>query len=204
GLARLGRAGARPDAAIASPGSAARADDGAPEDGGLRTLGLQFEPRRKLVRRPGQWQGPRDEPAQRAVHVDRIGLRPMVRSDRGAWVKDGLTWQNIAFQASAARIDPAQSRWFGQFAALKSAGPAIGGYGSEWLTLEEFDSPLLWAMLAEAQRLGIALVGGDAVPRVQLSARVEVGFDVRATGPALTAAEPGAAAGAGDALQPHP
>ncbi|WP_448811155.1 SNF2-related protein [Agromyces bauzanensis] len=148
-------------------------------DAGLptRRLGLQFELRRRIERRSGEWRGPRDEPARRAASVDRLAVRPVAQGARGAWVKDGLTWQNIAYQASAAGVDPAQSRWFAQFAMLKGTTPAVYQYGSEWITLDEFESPLLWGLLAEAGRLGVEFVGSDVTPEVVLRARAMVGLD---------------------------
>ena len=63
---------------------------------------------------------------------------------------------------------------------LKGTTPAVYQYGSEWITLDEFESPLLWALLAEAGRLGIALAGSDVTPEVVLRGAASVGFDARA------------------------
>lgn len=143
-----------------------------------RPLGLQFELRRRVTRRPGQFQGARDEPARRAASVDRLGARPVTRGARGAWIKAGLTWQNIAYQGESGGYDPAQARWFAQFAALKGAPPGgIPSWGSELITVDEYASPLFWALLAEARRLGIHLVGADATPDVRLADAAWVGLD---------------------------
>ncbi|MGR2752852.1 DEAD/DEAH box helicase [Agromyces arachidis] len=149
----------------------------APGANGFRPLGLQFELRRRVERRSGEWRGPRDEPARRWSGFDRLAVRPVAQGARGAWIKDGLTWQNIAYQASSAGVDPAQSRWFGQFALLKGATPSVRVYGSEWITFDEFESPLLWALLAEAGRLGIALVGSGVVPEVVLRGAAAIALD---------------------------
>jgi len=163
----------------AAGASDATTTDAAPAAGtdGLRPLGLQFELRRRVQRRSGEWRGPRDEPARRASGVDRLAVRPVAQGARGAWVKNGLTWQNIAYQASAAGVDPAQSRWFAQFAMLKGTTPSVHVYGSEWITVDEFESPLLWALLVEAGRLGIALVGSDVAPEVVLHGSATLGLD---------------------------
>ncbi|WP_353814897.1 DEAD/DEAH box helicase [Agromyces sp. SYSU T00266] len=167
------------DAAGAAEASDATTTDAAPAAGtdGLRPLGLQFELRRRVQRRSGEWRGPRDEPARRASGVDRLAVRPVAQGARGTWVKNGLTWQNIAYQASAAGVDPAQSRWFAQFAMLKGTTPSVHVYGSEWITVDEFESPLLWALLVEAGRLGIALVGSDVTPEVVLHGSATLGLD---------------------------
>ena len=131
-----------------------------------------------MPRRRGEWQGPRDEPARRATSVDRLAVRPVTAGARGGWIKAGLTWQNIAYQASAGGFDPVQSRWFAQFALLKGSSPGVyQAYGSEWITLDEFESPLLWALLAEAGRLGIALAGSDVTPDVIVRGPASVVLD---------------------------
>lgn len=151
--------------------------EGAPVPAAKR-LGLQFEVRRRVPRRSGQWQGPRDEPARRATSVDRLAVRPVTQGARGAWIKGSLTWQNIAYQGEAGGFDPAQARWFAQFALLKGSSPSVyTTYGSEWVTLDEFESPLLWALLAEAGRLGIVLVGSDVTPDVVVHAAAAVALD---------------------------
>ena len=143
-----------------------------------RPLALQFELRRDVPRRPGEWQGRRDEPARRAASVDRLAVRPVTAGARGRWVKAGLTWQNIAYQATAGGFDPAQTRWFGQFALLKGGSTVVyQPAGSEWIALDEFESPLLWALLAEARRLGIALAGSTATPAVVVHDAASVALD---------------------------
>lgn len=156
-----------------------------------RPLALQFELRRRVPRRPGEWQGPRDEPARRAASVDRLAVRPVTAGARGAWVKGGLTWQNIAYQASAGGFDAAQSRWFAQFALLKGSTPGVyQAFGSEWITLDEFESPLLWALFAEAARLGIALAGSEATPSVVVRDAASVALDATRDGAGDLALEP--------------
>lgn len=144
-------------------------------------LALQFELRHRLEQRPGQWRGPKDEPATRLAQVHRLAARPVTRGARGAWVKQGLTWQNIAYQGEAGGFDPVHARWFAQFALLKGGNPGVyNPYGSDWITLDEYESPVLWALLAEAVRLGIPLVGGEATPTVRVLGAAELGFDASA------------------------
>ncbi|WP_438354213.1 SNF2-related protein [Microbacterium sp. CJ88] len=142
-----------------------------------RPLALQFELRHRSTRRRGTWGASRDEPAKDAASVDRLVIRPVTAGARGGWIKKDLTWQNVAYQGTAGGFDPAQAQWFGRLAALK--GPsALGGleHGTDALTLDVFDSPLLWAHLADAPRLGIALVG-TTLPEVTVAGTAVIGFD---------------------------
>ncbi|WP_168209181.1 DEAD/DEAH box helicase [Agromyces intestinalis] len=165
-------------AAIAAAGQAPSRASEATNTSDATPLGLQFELRHRVARRPGHWQGPSDEPATRAATVDRLGVRPVQQGARGTWIKGTLTWQNVAYLGASKGFDPEQARWFGQFALLKGASPTVfTGYSSEWLTLDEYESPVLWAMLAEARRLGIALVGSDVTPRVSAHTSGTVALD---------------------------
>ena len=89
---RSPRAGARAGAAAAggdwrrelaslTPGDGSEvpgpADERATDAAPRRPLALQFELRRRVPRRSGEWQGPRDEPARRATSVDRLAVRPV-------------------------------------------------------------------------------------------------------------------------------
>jgi len=184
-LAAPAKSGVR-DGARSRPGSES---DPSGRSAPSKRLGLQFELRRKVTRRSGQWQGPRDEPAKRAASVDRLAVRPVTQGARGAWIKSGLTWQNIAYQGEAGGFDPAQARWFAQFALLKGSSPSVyTTYGSEWVTLDEFESPLLWALFAEAGRLGVALVGSDVTPDVVVHGSAEIALDAHEGDGALTLA----------------
>ena len=163
--------------------------DARAERGPFRELGLQLAPRHLLRRSSEQWQGARDEPAADAASVDRIAVRPVVRGARGGWAKGDLTWQNIAYKGEGAGVDPAQARWFAQFALLKGGNPGTyNPYGSAWITLDAYESPLLWALLAEAGRLGISLAGTDAASRVRLHDSARVVLDARLDASALTLA----------------
>ncbi|GLI27778.1 DNA helicase [Agromyces rhizosphaerae] len=174
--------------ALRDPGAERSAAEPGTGDG-YRELGLQFAPRHLLRRSSEQWQGPRDEPALDAASVDRIAVRPVARGARGGWAKADLTWQNIAYKGEGAGVEPAQARWFAQFALLKGGSPGTyNPYGSAWITLDAYESPLLWALLAEAARLGIALAGTDAAPRVRLHGSARIVLDARLDAAALTLA----------------
>lgn len=145
-----------------------------------RSLALQFELRHRAGRRDGRGTGARDETARDAASVDRLAVRPVTTGSRG-WIKGDLTWQNIGYQGTAAGYDPAQARWFAQLNTLK--GASLGGYveyGSDWITLDHFESGLLWALLAEADSLGIPLVS-TTTPHVTIVGTAEIGFDSRMT-----------------------
>ncbi|KQP57443.1 DEAD/DEAH box helicase [Agreia sp. Leaf283] len=191
---------ARPEASVAADwksvlGTAvgiagAGADAGAiaeVDSPGSVPMALQFELRERATRTHDRWRGPtstsaspRSSPAVAATR--RLGVRPVVRSaSTGAWVRNNLTWGTFMHQANRMNLDPAQHRWFAEFAAVQRASRATyTGQDLDWIYLDEFASPLLWHLLDEAERLGIALVGVKKDASVAVARRASVGLDASA------------------------
>jgi len=174
----------------ASPGG-----PGAPAD---TAMGLQFELREEAPRMSQRWRGPSTRPAApgRAGAPDgdhdsagryRLGVRPVIRSARGTWVKSTLTWGNITYQLNRLNLEPEQHRWFCQIVALQRAVREVYyGQEADWLYLDDFASPLLWDLLDEARRLGIAFVGTKKDARVHVGTRAVVGLDAHRSETGLT------------------
>ncbi|WP_209561040.1 DEAD/DEAH box helicase [Frigoribacterium sp. PvP032] len=110
----------------------------------------------------------------------RLGVRPVSLSRTGNWVRGDLTWTSLPYQMNRLQIAPDVHAWFGQFAALhRSVHAAYVPGESDWLMLDDFSSPLLWPLLAEADRLGIALVTGKRSTDVTVAASARVAVDAR-------------------------
>ncbi|RFA16512.1 hypothetical protein B7R22_03270 [Subtercola boreus] len=131
-------------------------------------MGLQFEVREFVPRTREQWRGPASRPAQVAKARDdtigqpprRLGVRPVIRSDSGGYIKANVTWSSFTHQVNRLNLEPEHLRWFAQFAAVHRATRELyTGHETDWLYLDEFTSPLLWHLLDEAARLGIPLLG---------------------------------------------
>ncbi|WP_167756814.1 DEAD/DEAH box helicase [Leifsonia flava] len=175
-------------------GSASGWTDAARRAPSENPLALQFELRQRVARRRDSWQSPRDATAGDAATVERLAVRPVTMGARGGWIKGALTWQNVGFQGGAGGFDSLKARWFAQFSVLK--GPVHGGYlnfGSDWISLDDFESSLLWALLTDADRLGIPLVGSGPTPTIRVAGSASIGLDAR-----FGANEPGAADVAAD------
>lgn len=144
-------------------------------------LALQFELRERVARRTERRQAARDEPASSAASVDRLAVRPVTRGARGNWIKGNLTWQNVGFQGRAGGFEPAQARWFAEFSMLKgSRHSAFAEFGSAWISLDEYESRTLWALLEAAPALGIPLVGTTSTTTIAVAAAgAEIGLDAR-------------------------
>ncbi|MBP1325387.1 superfamily II DNA or RNA helicase [Leucobacter exalbidus] len=157
-----------------------------PEAGPTAQLALQFERRELIPRTADRWNGPTSrsvKPGQEAgSDVYRLATRPALRTARG-WARGNLTWSNIGHQGSRLNLDDAQQRWFRQIFALHRAATVITvGQDANWMFLDDFVSPALWALLHQADELGIALVAAGPHTPVQLHASAELTLDA-ATGP---------------------
>jgi superfamily II DNA or RNA helicase len=172
-------------------------------------MGLQFELRSLAPRTHDRWRGPTSAKAEpdaadstdpdtrphTHTHPDeiadalalraprRLAVRPVVRSASGAYVKANVTWGSFTHQVNRLNLDPAHHRWFAQFAALhRATRPPATPPETDWITLDEFTSPLLWQLLAEAADSGVDLVtssrggaveiaGGEATIRLDATRR---------------------------------
>ncbi len=130
-------------------------------------LGLQFELRELIARTTYRWNGPTSKAVTGRSRKDdepgsgeyRLGVRPVTRTGKG-WARGGLTWSNLPHKQRQLELDPAQHRWFSQFVALHRAGvAATPGQDLDWVFLDEFANPVLWALLAQAKELDVPFVG---------------------------------------------
>ncbi|MGO4690770.1 DEAD/DEAH box helicase [Glaciibacter sp. 2TAF33] len=145
------------------------------------TMSLQFEVREEAPRTEERWRGPQIRAAGAADGASgqiRLGVRPVTLGASGKWVRAGLTWNNLIYGVNRMNLNPAQHRWFCQLAALHRATPqAYAGQDPDWCYLDEFNSPLLWPLFAEAVRLGIGFVGSKKDTTVVIGHRADVSLD---------------------------
>ncbi|PPF82258.1 hypothetical protein C5B96_09285 [Subtercola sp. Z020] len=154
-------------------------------------MGLQFEVREFVPRSREAWRGPASRPAQvpkarddtLALPPRRLGVRPVIRSDSGSYIKANVTWSSFAHQVNRLNLDPEHLRWFAQFAAVHRATRELyTGHDTDWLYLDEFSSPLLWHLLDEAARLGIPLLGTKKIAVITRGTAAEVRLDATRSG----------------------
>jgi superfamily II DNA or RNA helicase len=121
----------------------------------------------------------------RAQASQRLGVRPVIRSASGNWVRTGVSWGTLAYLGNRVRVDPAQFTWFRQFSALsRSTSLVYYGQDSEWIMLDDFPSPLLWRLLDDAAAHGIPLVTGKTETDVTVTSAA-VGLEVSSAGDGL-------------------
>ncbi|MES2092593.1 MAG: DEAD/DEAH box helicase [Actinomycetota bacterium] len=157
----------------------------AEQPGGRRArLGLLLELREQIPRSRSRWNGPIARTATAASRGElRLGVRPVRLSDTGNWTRGTTTWNTLAYQGSRLDLAPEHQRWFAQFAALhRSTRELHSIQEADWVTLDDFHSPLLWQILADAETRGIALVTGKKQTSVTIGGEAAVSIDARLHG----------------------
>lgn len=175
--------------------------------------GLQFELRELTPRTRERWNGPtsrtvggrvrREDPPGNGEY--RLAVRPVLRTARG-WARGSVTWANIPHQRTRLGLDPGQHRWFCELAALhRAAGPAAPGTDPDWVFLDEFTNPVLWELLDQAERLGIAFVGSGSGAAITRARSAELSLDATHTPDGIRVAARLTVDGASaDPLHAHP
>ncbi len=144
-------------------------------------LALQFELRELIPRTPSRWNGPvskavKGAPGALGKH-HRLGVRPVAQTTRG-WARSGITWTNIPHLVNRLNLDPDQHRWFCEFGALHLAlKPTTPGRDPDWVYLDDFANPVLWALFDQAATLGIQLVGSSSNAAVTRAHTAELTLD---------------------------
>jgi superfamily II DNA or RNA helicase len=145
-------------------------------------LALQFELREQTPRTADRWRGPTAKAATANAEpgaVYRLGVRPVIPGSSGNWVRANITWNSITHQINQLALNADQHRWFAEFAALYRATTrdVYTGQDADWILLDDFHSPLLWALLRDATKLGIELVGNKKNVAVRIGANASVSLD---------------------------
>jgi superfamily II DNA or RNA helicase len=123
---------------------------------------------------------------ERGSRPSRLGVRPLLRSRTGNWVRSDVTWNTVAHFGNRLDLDPAQQRWFAGISALDRTRPFVhGSQEPDWVILDDFPSPLLWTLLRDAATLGIPLVAGKKAAAVTLVDDARLSLNVAADGDAL-------------------
>jgi len=147
-------------------------------------IGLLLELRELIPRSRSQWNGLSARPATETSRgVIRLGVRPVLLSATGNWTRGNITWNSLGYQANRLDLATEQQRWFAQFAALhRSTREVYSGQEPDWFYLDDFHSPLLWQVLADAEAQGIALVTGKKDTSVTIGGNASVSIDARLEG----------------------
>jgi superfamily II DNA or RNA helicase len=109
-----------------------------------------------------------------------LSARPVKQNLKGSWVVGQLRWDTFRRSNYGYQLDEfttEQVRWMQTFDAVFAAG--AGQPSATHLSLERFDNPLLWELLAQAGKIGVALIAGKSGDAVVIDDPVSVSLDLR-------------------------
>lgn len=154
-------------------------------------LALGIELRQRVRRGVSAWAPARVETATaRGLHQHGadvlVGLRPLERSGRSdAWIKGTVSWD--ALRRPNLAYEPGQARWFAELYSIARDIRLFGAFSdaSEWLTLDDVESSLLWPHLMAALDHGIPFVATKRTATVSVAREASVTLRARASAAGL-------------------
>ncbi|SNS66477.1 SWIM zinc finger [Micrococcales bacterium KH10] len=161
-----------------------------PETLQLRSnLGLQFKFDKENSSTTAIYLSPRQvERQSKDLGGGRIGLRPIIRSASGRWLRTGLSWQGLVDTTDYAH-DPGADVLR---AIHRLGGPQNRYHHSDWVWTSEASNAAIWSLLLEAHRVGVEFVEAKpGYPTIEMSderALTVVTVDTRDDGALLVSA----------------
>ncbi|MDQ0730562.1 hypothetical protein QFZ57_001356 [Arthrobacter sp. B1I2] len=170
---------------ISQPGSA-------PSTSGV-PLALQFE-----VEEPPphfSYTGRRDP----VRGVRQLKVRPVIMGAKGKWIRGDVSWNTLNYLNFRRESNQAHVEWLQEFlAGHSSSASRMHNSAGLWLSLNSYAGKNLWGLLAEARKIGLALVHSRGTEPVRLAeAPAAVGLSLSRYGAPVTepsTADPGAKA----------
>ncbi|TSE17744.1 DEAD/DEAH box helicase [Arthrobacter sp. KBS0703] len=123
-----------------------------PSTGGI-PLALQFE-----VEEPAphfSYTGRRDP----LRSVRQLKARPVIMGAKGKWIRGDVSWNTLSYLNFRRECNEAHVEWMQAFLAAHTAAANRAHLSSAlWLGMNTFAGKNLWSLLAEARKIGVALV----------------------------------------------
>ncbi|MDJ0459173.1 DEAD/DEAH box helicase [Arthrobacter sp. NQ7] len=130
---------------ISQPGAAASA-------GGI-PLALQFE-----IEEPPphfSYTGRRDP----VRGVRQLKVRPVIMGAKGKWIRGDVSWNTLSYLDFRRESNQAHVEWLQEFlAGHSSSASRMHNSAGLWLSLNSYAGKNMWSLLADARKIGLALV----------------------------------------------
>src|SRR6478735_1245594 len=102
--------------------------------------------------------------------VRQLKARPVIMGAKGKWIRGDVSWNTLSYLNYRRECNEAHVEWMQEFLASHTslANRQHAGTGL-WLGLNTYAGKNLWSLLAEAQKIGLALVHGRGDDAVHLA-----------------------------------
>ena len=126
--------------------------------------------------------------------VRQLKARPVIMGAKGKWIRGDVSWNTLSYLNFRRECNESHVEWMQEFLAAHSASAARTQNSSGlWLGLNTFSGKNLWSLLADAKKIGLALVHSRGIEPVRLAeSPAAVGLNLSRYGSPVT--EPSAAA----------
>jgi superfamily II DNA or RNA helicase len=126
--------------------------------------------------------------------VRQLKARPVIMGAKGKWIRGDVSWNTLSYLNFRRECNESHVEWMQEFLAAHSASAArMQNSSGLWLGLNTFSGKNLWSLLADAQKIGLALVHSRGIEPVRLAeSPAAVGLNLSRYGSPVT--EPSAAA----------
>ena len=108
-----------------------------------------------------------------------LGIRPLTRGRKGAWIKGDLSWRTFEFRLAGREYDAAHGEAMTRIFAAASVERSYSSGAIDHLWLNSITSPLLWQSLEHARAAGVEFLPGSGLAAIDLLADGETGLDLQ-------------------------
>lgn len=120
--------------------------------------------------------------------VRQLKARPVIMGAKGKWIRGDVSWSTLSYLSYRRECNQAHVEWMQEFLASHTAQANRQHAGTGmWLGLNTYAGKNLWSLLAEARKVGVALVhsrGSEPVRLVEQPAAVGLNLTRYGTAPA--------------------
>jgi superfamily II DNA or RNA helicase len=130
--------------------------------------------------------------------VRQLKARPVIMGAKGKWIRGDVSWNTLSYLNYRRECNEAHVEWMQEFLASHTALANRQHSGSApWLGLNTYAGKNLWSLLAEARKIGVALVHGRGQEPVRVvETPAAVGLNLTRFGERPNPDGPAAGAGA--------
>ncbi|MDR6416492.1 DEAD/DEAH box helicase [Pseudarthrobacter sulfonivorans] len=120
--------------------------------------------------------------------VRQLKARPVVMGAKGKWIRGDVSWNTLSYLNFRRECNEAHIEWMQTFlAAHTAAANRVHNSSALWLGLNTFAGKNMWGLLADARKIGLALVHSRGTEPVRLAeSPAAVGLNLSRYGAAVS------------------
>lgn len=102
--------------------------------------------------------------------VRQLKARPVIMGAKGKWIRGDVSWNTLSYLNFRRECNEAHIEWMQTFlAAHTAAANRVHNSSALWLGLNTFAGKNMWSLLADARKIGLALVHSRGTEPVRLA-----------------------------------